>query len=104
MEYLRRACVFYGHASYRLYPGLDAEAGPLRLGLDAQRDAIARFAEAEGFAVSDTFTEIETGKGADALDRRPKLRRSPPDQGRKDAQRRLGGASYAVDIGMISRL
>src|SRR5215471_6985725 len=32
-----------------------------------------RFAEAEGRRVVDTFTEIETGKGADALDRRPQL-------------------------------
>jgi len=43
------------------------------LGLGAQTDAITRFAEAEGFAVAETFTEVETGKGADALERRPKL-------------------------------
>lgn len=43
------------------------------LGLEAQKDAIARFAEAEGFAFAETFTEVETGKGADALERRPKL-------------------------------
>ena len=43
------------------------------LGLEAQRGAIARFAEAEGYAVTETFTEVETGKGADALERRPKL-------------------------------
>jgi DNA invertase Pin-like site-specific DNA recombinase len=35
--------------------------------------AVARFAEAEGFAFAETFTEVETGKGADALERRPKL-------------------------------
>jgi DNA invertase Pin-like site-specific DNA recombinase len=40
---------------------------------DWKHSAIARFAEAEGFAVAETFTEVETGKGADALDRRPKL-------------------------------
>ena len=43
------------------------------LGLDAQRAAVARFAEAEGFEVAAEFTEIETGKGSDALDRRPQL-------------------------------
>lgn len=43
------------------------------LGLEAQRAAIARFAEAEGFELSGEFVEIETGKGSDALDRRPKL-------------------------------
>ena len=43
------------------------------LGLDAQRDAIQRFAENEGFQVDDWFEEVETGKGVDALDRRPML-------------------------------
>jgi hypothetical protein len=43
------------------------------LGLDAQRDAIANFAAANGFAITRLFEEIETGKGADALERRPKL-------------------------------
>jgi DNA invertase Pin-like site-specific DNA recombinase len=43
------------------------------LGLEAQRDAIARFAEAERCDVANTFTEVETGKGADALERRPQL-------------------------------
>ncbi len=44
------------------------------IGLDAQADAIARFCEAEGFALLETFEEIETGKGADALERRPQLK------------------------------
>jgi DNA invertase Pin-like site-specific DNA recombinase len=35
--------------------------------------AIARFAAAEGFEVAAEFVEIETGKGADAIDRRPQL-------------------------------
>jgi DNA invertase Pin-like site-specific DNA recombinase len=43
------------------------------LGLEAQRAAIARFAEAEGLAVSQVYEEIETGSGSDALERRPKL-------------------------------
>jgi DNA invertase Pin-like site-specific DNA recombinase len=43
------------------------------LGLEAQREAIARFAKAEGFGLGQIFTEIETGKGADALERRPQL-------------------------------
>lgn len=43
------------------------------LGLEAQRAAIARFAEAEGLHVSQVFEEIETGSGADALERRPQL-------------------------------
>jgi DNA invertase Pin-like site-specific DNA recombinase len=47
--------------------------GKSGLGLDAQREAIARFAEQEGFRIVESFAEIETGKGADALGRRPKL-------------------------------
>jgi DNA invertase Pin-like site-specific DNA recombinase len=44
------------------------------LGLEAQRKAIAAFAAAEGFEVTAEFTEVETGKGADALARRPQLK------------------------------
>lgn len=40
---------------------------------EAQQTAIAAFAKAEGLKVIGEYTEIETGKGADALDRRPKL-------------------------------
>ena len=43
------------------------------LGIEAQRNAIARFADAEGFDLIDEFVEVETGKGSDALDRRPEL-------------------------------
>ena len=43
------------------------------LGIEAQRAAIARFAEAEGILVAAEYVEFETGKGADALDRRPQL-------------------------------
>src|SRR5687768_7609293 len=42
-------------------------------GLEAQREAIERFASTEGFEVLQWVTEVETGKGADALERRPKL-------------------------------
>ena len=43
------------------------------LGLEAQREAIRGFAKAEGFSLGGIFTEVETGKGADALERRPQL-------------------------------
>jgi DNA invertase Pin-like site-specific DNA recombinase len=43
------------------------------LGLEAQRAAIARFAQAEGLALAQVFEEVETGSGSDALDRRPQL-------------------------------
>ena len=43
------------------------------LGLEAQREAVARFAAAEALEVDGEFIEVETGKGADALDKRPQL-------------------------------
>jgi DNA invertase Pin-like site-specific DNA recombinase len=51
-----------------------ATQGRSGLGLEAQRAAVARFAQAEGFDIAAEFIEVETGKGADAIDRRPKLR------------------------------
>jgi DNA invertase Pin-like site-specific DNA recombinase len=51
-----------------------AQQGRSGLGLEAQRAAVAAFAEAEGFEVAAEYTEVETGKGADAFDRRPQLK------------------------------
>jgi DNA invertase Pin-like site-specific DNA recombinase len=50
-----------------------AKQGKSGLGLEAQQAALARFAETEGYDLVQTFEEVETGKGADALDRRPQL-------------------------------
>jgi DNA invertase Pin-like site-specific DNA recombinase len=47
--------------------------GKSGLGLEAQQVALARFAQAEGYDLVKTFSETETGKGSDALDRRPQL-------------------------------
>ena len=49
------------------------QQGRSGLGIEAQREAVARFVEAEGLEIVAEFVEIETGKGADALDRRPQL-------------------------------
>jgi DNA invertase Pin-like site-specific DNA recombinase len=43
------------------------------LGLEAQRAAIKSFTEAHSFKIISEQIEVETGKGSDALDRRPKL-------------------------------
>jgi DNA invertase Pin-like site-specific DNA recombinase len=43
------------------------------LGIDAQRATIERFAAAELLTISAEFVEFESGKGVDALDRRPQL-------------------------------
>lgn len=50
-----------------------AGQGRSGLGLEAQTTALARFADTEGYQFVETFTEVETGKGADALNRRPQL-------------------------------
>jgi len=43
------------------------------LGIEAQRAAVHRFAEAQRLTVTAEYVEAETGKGVDALDRRPQL-------------------------------
>ena len=48
-----------------------SQQGRSGLGLEAQKQALERFAEAEGFTLSRVFIEVETGKGSDALERRP---------------------------------
>lgn len=57
-------------AYYRVSTDRQGKSG---LGLEAQRIAVAQFAAANGFEIVEAFEEIETAKGADALDRRPKL-------------------------------
>jgi DNA invertase Pin-like site-specific DNA recombinase len=47
--------------------------GKSGLGIEAQREAVNRFVAAEGLELLAEYVEIETGKGADALDRRPQL-------------------------------
>ncbi|MEE7466209.1 resolvase [Methylobacterium oryzae] len=47
--------------------------GKSGLGLEAQRTAIETFAQANGFAIMGEHVEVETGKGSDALSRRPQL-------------------------------
>jgi DNA invertase Pin-like site-specific DNA recombinase len=49
------------------------QQGKSGLGLEAQRSTIDRFVAAEGFRITHVFTEVETGKGADALAKRPEL-------------------------------
>lgn len=65
------------------------------LGLEAQREAIAAFAAREGLAIIGEVIEVETGKGHDALDRRPKLRQALA-QARK--------AKAAVVVAKLDRL
>lgn len=48
--------------------------GTSGLGLEAQRSAVANYLARSSKTVLAEFVEIETGKGANALDRRPQLR------------------------------
>ena len=47
--------------------------GKSGLGIEAQREAIARFVTTEGMELLGEYVEVETGKGSDALDRRRQL-------------------------------
>jgi DNA invertase Pin-like site-specific DNA recombinase len=57
-------------AYLRVSTGQQGKSG---LGIEAQRAAIAAFVAAEGMTILSEHVEVETGKGADALDRRPVL-------------------------------
>jgi DNA invertase Pin-like site-specific DNA recombinase len=67
------------------------------LGLEAQGDAIQAFAKLEGFKIAETFEEHESGKGADALDRRPELSAAIR------AARKLGGPVIVSKLDRLSR-
>ena len=57
-------------AYYRVSTDRQRRSG---LGIEAERTAVHRFAEAEGLKIASEYVETETGKDADALDRRPQL-------------------------------
>jgi DNA invertase Pin-like site-specific DNA recombinase len=50
-----------------------AKQGKSGLGLEAQREALVRFARNEDLELVHEFVEVETGKGSDALESRPQL-------------------------------
>jgi len=67
------------------------------LGLEAQRDAVARFCVAEGFTLAAELVEVETAKGSDALDRRPQLAAALAQA------KRLGCAVVVAKLDRLSR-
>jgi DNA invertase Pin-like site-specific DNA recombinase len=87
---LRRPIVAY----LRVSTGKQGKSG---LGIEAQREAIARFAAAEGLVVAFEHVEVETGKGADALDLRPQLRLA------LDRARKLRCAVVVAKLDRLSR-
>jgi DNA invertase Pin-like site-specific DNA recombinase len=68
---LNTGLTFMSHCAIAYYRVSTQRQGRSGLGLDAQRSAVARFAEAETMDIIAEFTEV--GKGSDALDRRPQL-------------------------------
>jgi len=57
-----------------------SQQGRSGLGIEAQREALERFAASEGFTLGRVFVEVETGKGADVnaalpMDRAPARQR-----------------------------
>lgn len=57
-------------AYYRVSTTAQGRSG---LGLEAQQESVRAFAAREGLQVADEFIDVESGKGSDALDRRPNL-------------------------------
>jgi DNA invertase Pin-like site-specific DNA recombinase len=51
-----------------------SQQGRSGLGIEAQRTALRQFVEAESIEVLGEYVEVETGKGSDAIDRRPQLK------------------------------
>jgi DNA invertase Pin-like site-specific DNA recombinase len=73
------------------------EQGRSGLGIEAQRAAVARFAEAEGFEIVGEHVEVQTGKGSDALERRPQLAAAL-------AESRRQGKTCPVVVAKLDRL
>ncbi|WP_336485671.1 recombinase family protein [Methylobacterium nigriterrae] len=57
-------------AYYRVSTKAQGRSG---LGLEAQKEAVERFAQDQSFTILAEFVDVETGKGADALEARPQL-------------------------------
>lgn len=58
-------------AYYRVSTQKQGQSG---LGLEAQQSAVINYLNGGQWELANEFTEVETGKGSDALDRRPQLR------------------------------
>jgi DNA invertase Pin-like site-specific DNA recombinase len=71
--------------------------GKSGLGLEAQREAVRRFAESEGLELVGEFQDVETGKGADALEKRPKLKAALAKA------KLVGGAVIVAKLDRLSR-
>lgn len=71
--------------------------GASGLGLEAQRETVARYLGGSATELVGEFIETETGKGADALAKRPQLRAA------LDACRRSGGKLLIAKLDRLAR-
>lgn len=78
-----RSAVDGTHQVVAYYRVSTQKQGRSGLGQEAQRAAVAQFASQHGLEVGAEFEEVETGKGADALELRPQLREALAEAGRR---------------------
>src|SRR5215204_1210812 len=89
-EHIMRPAIAYLRVSTK-------RQGRSGLGLEAQREALMRFVEAEGFEIVSEFSEVETGKGADALELRPQLAAA------MESARRMNAPVIVAKLDRLSR-
>jgi len=97
--YERLACCYKAamQAAVAYYRVSTERQGRSGLGLDAQRERCDAFATQQGYQVAEAFTEVETGKGSDALERRPQLAAALA------TARRLRGPVLVAKLDRLSR-
>jgi len=71
--------------------------GASGLGLAAQTERMTSFCTPQGFHIEAAYTEVETGKGADALDQRPQLKAA------LDHAKKLGCPILVAKLDRLSR-
>lgn len=71
--------------------------GASGLGLEAQQEAVRRFLNGGEWELLGEFQEVETGKGADALSKRPQLRAA------LDVCRKLGATLIIAKLDRLAR-
>jgi DNA invertase Pin-like site-specific DNA recombinase len=73
--------------------------------LEAQQEAVRRFAASEGFTIVGEFSEAESGKGTDALALRPALRAALSEARRRHCPIVVAKLDrLSRDVAFISRL
>jgi DNA invertase Pin-like site-specific DNA recombinase len=81
-------------AYYRVSTQKQGQSG---LGLEAQQAAVAAYLNGGAWELVGEFIEVETGKGANALDRRPQLRAA------LDASRKHGATLIIAKLDRLAR-